>query len=225
MVKQVNSGTKKVTGVKGVMTNEDLEKYLNGDFKQAVIDFNNRCGKGVTDRHTCSQVLQLVIDQNKVVIEECLESLTAFQERNTVERLDGLIDVYVTKTMLDEFMTALDNFSDEEITEASLNFSEDDLLTLQIVPQLLNPAIIASQGVNLFNPKRFFINAELILENNRMKYTDCFEKMLTWKANLEDGCQIKTTTIDGTDWHCIIFTETGKIKKPFDFTPVVLDLH
>ena len=216
---------KQVVKTKDVFTNEDLQKYLEGDFKQAVIDFNNRCGKGVTDRHTCSQVLQLVIDQNKVVIEECLESLTAFQERNTVERLDGLIDVYVTKTMLDEFMTALDNFSDEEITEASLNFSEDDLLTLQIVPQLLNPAIIASQGVNLFNPKRFFINAELILENNRMKYTDCFEKMLTWKANLEDGCQIKTTTIDGTDWHCIIFTETGKIKKPFDFTPVVLDLH
>ena len=222
MVKQAK---KAVVKTKDVFTNEDLQKYLEGDFKQAVIDFNNRCGKGVTDQHTCSQVLQLVIDQNKVVIEECLESLTAFQERNTTERLDGLIDVYVTKTMLDEFMLALDNFSDEEITEASLNFSEDDLLTLQIVPQLLNPAIIASQGVNLFTPKRFFINAELILENNRMKYTDCFEKMLTWKANLEEGCQIKTTTIDGTDWYCIIFTETGKIKKPFDFTPVVLDLH
>ena len=225
MVKKVNSGTKKVTGVKGVFTNEDLQKYLEGDFKQSVIDFNNRCGKGVSSEHTCSQVLQLVIDQNKVVIEECLESLTAFQERNTTERLDGLIDVYVTKTMLDEFMLALDNFSDEEITQASLNFSEDDLLTLQIVPQLLNPAIIAAQGVNIFNPKRFYINAELILENNRMKYTDDHDKMLTWKANLEDGCQIKTTTIDEKDWYCIIFTETGKIKKPFDFEPVVLNLH
>ena len=222
MVKQVK---KTAVKTKDVFTNEDLQKYLDGNFKQSVIDFNNRCGKGVTDQHTCNQVLQLVIDQNKVVIEECLESLTAFQERNTTERLDGLIDVYVTKTMLDEFMLALDNFSDEEITQASLNFSEDDLLTLQIVPQLLNPAIIAAQGVNLFNPKRFFINSELILENNRMKYTDCFEKMLTWKANLEDGCQIKTTTIDGIDWYCIIFTETGKIQKPFDFTPVVLDLH
>ena len=222
MVKQVK---KTAVKTKDVFTNEDLQKYLEGDFKQSVIDFNNRCGKGVTDQHTCNQVLQLVIDQNKVVIEECLESLTAFQERNTTERLDGLIDVYVTKTMLDEFMLALDNFSDEEITQASLNFSEDDLLTLQIVPQLLNPAIIAAQGVNLFNPKRFFINSELILENNRMKYTDCFEKMLTWKANLEDGCQIKTTAIDEKDWYCIIFTETGKIKKPFNFTPVVLDLH
>lgn len=216
---------KTVKGLKQVFTNEDLQSYLEGDFKQAVLDFNNRCGKGVTPEHTCSQVLQLVIDQNKVVIEECLESLTAFQERNITERLDGLIDVYVTKTMLDEFMTALDNFPDEDITEASLNFNEDDLLTLQITQQLINPAIIAAQGVNLFNPKRFYINAELILENNRMKYTDCFEKMLTWKANMKDGCQIKTTTIDGTDWYCIIFTDTGKIQKPFDFTPVVLDLH
>lgn len=210
---------------KSVFTNEDLQEYLEGDFKQAVLDFNNRCGKGVTHEHACNQVLQLVIAQNKVVIEECLESLTAFQERNSVERLDGLIDVYVTKTMLDEFMTALDNFSDEDITEASLNFSEDDLLTLQIVPQLLNPALIAAQGINLFNPKRFYINAELILENNRMKYTDDYDKMLTWKANMKDGCQIKTTAIDGRDWYCIILTETGKIQKPFDFTPVVLDLH
>ena len=221
--------TKQVKGnqVKGkqVYTNEDLQKYLEGDFKQAVVDFNNRCGKGVSDDHTCTQVMQLVINQNKVVIEECLESLTAFQQRNTTERLDGLIDVYVTKTMLDEFMIALDKFSDEEVTEASLNFSEDDLLTIQIVPQLLNPAIIAASGVNLFNPKRFFINAELILENNRMKYTDDYDKMLSWKANMKDGCQIKTTTIDGKDWYCIILTETGKIQKPFDFTPVTLNLH
>ena len=221
--------TKQVKGnqVKGkqVYTNEDLQKYLEGDFKQAVVDFNNRCGKGVSDDHTCTQVMQLVINQNKVVIEECLESLTAFQQRNTTERLDGLIDMYVTKTMLDEFMIALDKFSDEEVTEASLNFSEDDLLTIQIVPQLLNPAIIAASGVNLFNPKRFFINAELILENNRMKYTDDYDKMLSWKANMKDGCQIKTTTIDGKDWYCIILTETGKIQKPFDFTPVTLNLH
>ena len=221
--------TKQVKGdqVKGkqVYTNEDLQKYLEGDFKQAVVDFNNRCGKGVSDDHTCTQVMQLVINQNKVVIEECLESLTAFQQRNTTERLDGLIDVYVTKTMLDEFMIALDKFSDEEVTEASLNFSEDDLLTIQIVPQLLNPAIIAASGVNLFNPKRFFINAELILENNRMKYTDDYDKMLSWKANMKDGCQIKTTTIDDKDWYCIILTETGKIQKPFDFTPVTLNLH
>ena len=221
--------TKQMKGnqVKGkqVYTNEDLQKYLGGDFKQAVVDFNNRCGKGVSNDHTCTQVMQLVINQNKVVIEECLESLTAFQQRNTTERLDGLIDVYVTKTMLDEFMIALDKFSDEEVTEASLNFSEDDLLTIQIVPQLLNPAIIAASGINLFNPKRFFINAELILENNRMKYTDDYDKMLSWKANMKDGCQIKTTTIDDKDWYCIILTETGKIQKPFDFTPVTLNLH
>ena len=222
LVKKIKATT---LGKKAVMTNEDLQAYLEGDFKQSVVDFNNRCGKGVTDQHTCTQVLQLVINQNKIVIEECLESLTAFQQRNTTERLDGLIDVYVTKTMLDEFMKSLDKFSDEEITEASVNFSEDDLLTLQIVPQLLNPALIAAQGINLFTHKRFYINAELILENNRMKYTDDYDKMLTWKDNMKEGSQVKTTTIDGKYWYCIILTETGKIQKPFDFVPVTLDLH
>ena len=87
----VTKVTKQAKGKKAVMTNEDLQTYLEGDFKQSVIDFNNNCGKGVTDQHSCTQVLQLVINQNKVVIEECLESLTAFQERNTTERLDGLM--------------------------------------------------------------------------------------------------------------------------------------
>ena len=210
---------------KQVYTNEDLQKYLEGDFKQAVVDFNNRCGKGVSDDHTCTQVMQLVINQNKVVIEECLESLTAFQQRNTTERLDGLIDVYVTKTMLDEFMIALDKFSDEEVTEASLNFSEDDLLTIQIVPQLLNPAIIAASGVNLFNPKRFFIAAELIIENNAQKYTKDYDKMLTWKENLKEGTVIKTTTIDGVDYYSIRRLSDGKICKSFDFKEVKLELY
>ena len=221
MVKKIKATT---LGKKAVMTNEDLQVYLEGDFKQSVIDFNNRCGKGVTDQHSCTQVLQLVVNQNKVVIEECLESLTAFQERNTTERLDGLIDVYVTKTMLDEFMNSLDKFSDEEITEASLNFNEDDLLTLQIVPQLLNPALIAAQGINLFTSKRFYINAELILENNRMKYTDDYDKMLSWKANLVEGTQIKTTEVDGVEYYSIVRLEDGKVMKSFDFEEVTLDL-
>ena len=217
--------TNQAKGKKAVMTNEDLQAYLEGDFKQSVIDFNNNCGKGVTDQHSCTQVLQLVINQNKVVIEECLESLTAFQERNTTERLDGLIDVYVTKTMLDEFMNALDKFSDDEITEASLNFSEDDLLTLQIVPQLLNPALIAAQGINLFTSKRFYINAELILENNRMKYTDDYDKMLAWKANLVEGTQIKTTEVDGVEYYSIVRLEDGKVMKGFDFEEVKLETY
>lgn len=222
MVKKIKATA---LGKKAVMTNEDLQAYLEGDFKQSVIDFNNNCGKGVTDQHTCTQVLQLVINQNKVVIEECLESLTAFQERNSVERLDGLIDVYVTKTMLDEFMKSLDKFSDEEITEASMNFSEDDLLTLQIVPQLLNPALIAAQGINLFTSKRFYIAAELIIENNRQKYTEDFEKMLTWKDNLVDGTVIKTTTVDGVDYYSICRLSDGKICKSFDFEDVKLETY
>ena len=32
--------TKQAKGKKAVMTNEDLQAYLEGDFKQSVIDFN-----------------------------------------------------------------------------------------------------------------------------------------------------------------------------------------
>ena len=57
MVKNIKATT---LGKKAVMTNEDLQVYLEGDFKQSVIDFNNNCGKGVTDQHSCTQVLQLL---------------------------------------------------------------------------------------------------------------------------------------------------------------------
>ena len=78
-----NKLVKKASVVKSVMTNEDLQAYLEGDFKQSVIDFNNRCGKGVTDQHTCTQVLQLVINQNKVVIKHCLSNININQSIKT----------------------------------------------------------------------------------------------------------------------------------------------
>lgn len=214
----------KVKG-KQVMTNEDLQEYLDGDFKQAVLAWNNRVGNGVTEEHTCVQVLQKVINQNKRLIEEQIECLVAYQNNDNKERLDGLIDVYFVKVMVDAYYEALDKFSDEEVTEASLSFSEDDLLTLQVAPQLLSPAIIAASGVNIFNPKRFYIAAELIIENNMQKYTDDYEKMLTWKANLKEGQQIKITTVEGVDWYSIIRLADGKVEKPFDFVPVKLNLH
>lgn len=220
MTKQV----KKVVS-KGVMTNEDLQKYLEGDFKQAVVNWNNRVGNGVTEDQTCIQVLQKVINQNKRLIEECIECLVAYQESDNKERLDGLIDVYFVKTMVDEYYKALDKFTDEQVTEASLAFTEDDLLTLQVTPQLLNPSIIAASGVNIFNPKRFFMNAELIIENNNQKVTDDYEKMLTWKANLVEGTQIRTVEIDGKEWYSILRLSDGKVMKSFDFEEVVLDLH
>jgi len=214
----------KVKG-KQVMTNEDLQEYLDGDFKQAVLAWNNRVGNGVTEEHTCVQVLQKVINQNKRLIEEQIECLVAYQNNDNKERLDGLIDVYFVKVMVDAYYEALDKFTDEEVTEASLSFSEDDLLTLQVAPQLLSPAIVAASGVNLFSPKRFFINSELIIANNDQKYTDNYEKMLTWKANLKEGQEIKVTTVDGIDWYSIVRLADGKVEKPFDFVPVKLNLH
>lgn len=214
----------KVKG-KQVMTNEDLQEYLDGDFKQAVLNWNNRVGNGIAEEHTCVQVLQKVINQNKRLIEEQIECLVAYQNNDNKERLDGLIDVYFVKVMVDAYYEALDKFSDEEVTEASLSFSEDDLLTLQVAPQLLSPAIISASGVNLFNPKRFYIAAELIIENNMQKYTGDYENMLTWKKNLKEGQEIKVTKIDGIDWYSIIRLTDGKVEKPFDFVPVKLNLH
>lgn len=225
IVKKVNSGTKKVTGVKGVFTNDDLQNYLDGDFKQSVLNWNNRVGNGISPDITCVQLMQKIINQSKRLLEEMTEGLTAYLENNTTERIDALVDIQFVKVMLDAYYEALDKFSDEDITEASLSFSEDELLILQIVPQMLAPAVTASQGIDLFNPKRLYIACELIVENNNQKVTTCFEKMLTWKANLAEGTQIKTTEVDGIEYYSIMRLEDGKVMKSFDFEEVKLETY
>ena len=224
MVKQVVKGTKKISGFKGQYTNEDLQAYLEGDFKQSVLNWNNRVGNGISPDITCTQLMQKIINQSSRLLEEALEGLTAYLEKDTTERMDALVDVQFVKVMLDAYYETLDNFTDEDITEASLSFSEDELLILQIVPQMLSPAMIASQGANLFSPKRVFIACELIIANNDQKYTSDQDKMLSWKSNLVEGTQIKTTEVDGVEYYSIVRLEDGKVMKSFDFEEVTLDL-
>lgn len=221
----VSKQAKKVTGVKGVYTNEMLQAYLDGEFKQSVLNWNERVGKGLSEDTTCVQIMQLIIDQSSRLLEEMVEGLTAYLEKDTWERMDALVDIQFVKVMLDHYYESLDKFTDEDITEASLSFSEDDLLILQIVPQMISPAIIAAQGVNLFSPKRVFIACELILANNDQKYTDDKETMEGWKANLTEGCEIRTTTIGDKDWYSIVRLVDGKTMKPYNFKDVVLDTY
>ena len=220
--KEVSKQGKKVTGVKGVYTNEMLQAYLDGEFKQSVLNWNARVGKGLSENTTCVQIMQLIIDQSSRLLEEMVEGLVAYLEKNTTERMDALVDIQFVKVMLDHYYEALDKFTDEDITEASLSFSEDDLLILQIVPQMLSPAVIAAQGVNLFNPKKIYIACELILANNDQKYTDDKETMEDWKANLTEGCEIKTTEVDGVEYYSICRLSDNKVCKPYNFKEVEL---
>ena len=221
MTKQV----KKASGFKGDYSNEKLQEYLQGEFKQSVLDWNARVGKGLSEEITCVQLMQLIINQSSRLLEEMTEGLTAYLEKNSTERLDALVDIQFVKVMLDHYYEALDKFTDEDITEASLSFSEDDLLILQIVPQMLAPAVSASQGVNLFSPKRVYLACQLILANNDQKYTDDKETMEDWKANLAEGCEIRTTTIDDKDWYSIVRLVDGKTMKSYNFKDVVLGTY
>ena len=220
-----NKLVKKIKGFKGTFSNEQLQEYLEGDFKQSVLNWNNRVGNGISPDITCTQLMQKIINQSSRLLEEALEGLTAYLEKDTTERMDALVDIQFVKVMLDAYYETLDNFTDEDITEASLSFSEDELLILQIVPQMLSPAMIASQGIDMFSPKKVYICCELIIANNDQKYTNDQDKMLTWKANLVEGTQIKTTEVDGVEYYSIVRLEDGKVMKSFDFEEVKLETY
>ena len=225
MVKQAVKGVKSVKGFKGTFTNEQLQDYLDGDFKQSVLNWNTRVGNGISPEITCVQLMQKIINQSSRLLEEMNEGLTAYLEKNTTERMDALVDIQFVKVMLDAYYEALDKFSDEDITEASLSFSEDELLILQIVPQMLTPAVVASQGIDLFSPKKVYICCELIIANNDQKITTDRDKMLLWKNNLNSGTQIKVTEIEGVEYYSIVRTSDGKVCKSFDFKEVKLETY
>ena len=49
--------------------------------------------------------------------------------------------------------------------------------------------------------------------------------MLTWKANLAEGTQIKTTEVDGVEYYSVCRLEDMKVMKPFDFEEVKLETY
>lgn len=226
-VKEVKSfGVKSssVKGLKGKFDNQDLINYINTTFTDRVVKFNEVIGRGVSSLASCKDTLYACLTQAQLVLEESLEGIVAYQNNDTTERLDAIVDILVTNTMLSKYLHKLNEYSNEDVLQASNNFNQDDLLILSSIENLARCATDLAQGVTLFLPKKVYIACELILENNDQKWTTDENTMLDWKEHLEDGTEIYTTEIDDVKYYSIKRLSDGKCMKPYNFKAVQLNL-
>ena len=223
---------KRVKGFKGQFTDVDLNNYLTGRFKDEVVNFNTRCGKGVDTFTTVDEALRACIDQGMRVLEESNETVKGYLTKDKKERLDGLVDTLVTNTMLHEMYNKLDKFKEElgeeeynnQIHQTLSDMSPDSIIVLDVLQSSFENALKLGEGVGVFTPKGIYLACELILANNNEKYTDDKTVADDWEQHLEDGHFIKAVEVEGKTWYSICRKSDNKICKSYNFEEVKLDL-
>lgn len=213
-----------------VSTPEDVLEYLNSRFAKEVILWNKKCGRDINEIDDVSILMKQMLQQAKVVLEECVEGLSAYLKGDSIEQLDALVDILVTKVMLEAYSQRAEDLSkemgeveyQEALTQAVDVYDPNDLLVIEIVNQITEPSLLASEGINKFSPQRIYIACELILENNNQKVTNDLSVKEEWEEHLNGECGIKTCNIKGENWYSIYNIKSGKTQKPYNFVSVVL---
>ena len=88
-----------------IVEEKEFNEFLNGVFKEAVLEFNGACGKSVSKVKDGHQAVDMVINECKRVVEECHETIKAYHDKDRKERLDGVVDVFWTNTQLSHILT------------------------------------------------------------------------------------------------------------------------
>lgn len=216
--------SKAIKGKKKEVYNEDLNKFITEVFEPAVINFNLRCGNTVDVLETVEQAIDALVNQSKRVLEEELETLSAYLAGDVKERLDGVVDSMVTSIYQVFLWTQIvEKFGEDEVLEeiAALDFDERNLLT---ITRSLYPTTLESGLGEAIQPKRLMLAMELIVANNNLKYTTDIDVANDWIAKTDDrDLCLKETVVDGVSYYCLRRISDGKIMKPYNFIPVKLE--
>lgn len=205
---------------------EDFNEFLLGHFRDAVLEFNGACGKGVNAPENVQQASIAIINECKRVIEECNETIKAYTERDRKERLDGIVDVYWTQTQLTAlFKGFADRFGAGELAKALDELDHDERLLMEYARSIVPMALTLGIG-NIISGKSIIISALRVIENNRKKYTTCPDTAKDWEEKIPEECKgkhvIKSYEHEGTTYYCIKRLSDDYIVKPYNFKPVEL---
>jgi len=154
------------------------------------------------------------------VKEEVLELFTAYGTTDTVEIVDGIIDTHFTWCNFEFMVNEIKAMSvkDPKILDVFEGAVSAELIDLVggIAPVAFQLKLPVDQDVLLGA-------ARLIIENNRLKYTQDSKEAYGWEIE-QDGTDIKvvSTAVDGSIWYCLK-DKHGKVRKHKNFQKVKLE--
>ena len=218
--------SKKITGVKGEFTEQDLELYFSTVFAEDVILFNKACGKDMKKTESAVEGFQMIVDEAKRVFEEALECFVAYSDKDDKERLDGLVDVIWCYTQINSLLTEFTEVYGTATPDVVSCFDfDEDLIVVQNLAAIYTLAETLARS-NRFTPKRIMLAAQLIAENNSQKYTEVKSVADDWINNVAvSGIELESNVVDSVTYYCLKRKEDNKVMKPYNFVPVKLEVY
>lgn len=196
-----------------------FQEYMRGEFQQEAVNFIVRTGLWSRDLPHLTLVENLNV-QMRQVKEEVLELFTAYGTTDTVEIVDGIIDTHFTWCNFEFMVNEIKAMSVKEpkileVFEGAVSAELIDLIG-GIAPVAFQLKLPVDQDVLLGA-------ARLIIENNRLKYTQDSQEAYGWEIE-QDGTDIKvvSTAVDGSIWYCLK-DKHGKVRKHKNFQKVKLE--
>lgn len=196
-----------------------FQEYMRGEFQQEAVNFIVRTGLWSRDLPHLTLVENLNV-QMRQVKEEVLELFTAYGTTDTVEIVDGIIDTHFTWCNFEFMVNEIKAMSvkDPKILDVFEGAVSAELIDLVggIAPVAFQLKLPVDQDVLLGA-------ARLIIENNRLKYTQDSQEAYGWEIE-QDGTDIKvvSTAVDGSIWYCLK-DKHGKVRKHKNFQKVKLE--
>lgn len=204
----------------------EFNNFLNGYFRESVLEFNGACGKSLESVENLDDAITAILNESKRVIEESNETIQAYLQRDRTERLDGIVDVYWTQTQLTHlFVGSAEKFGRAEFGNALSKLDYDEQQMLKYARGIAPLALELGIG-KIISGKAIVVSAMRIIKNNRMKYTTDKAVAEDWGNHIAEEYQgkhaIKSYMYNGVEYFCIKRLEDDYIVKPYNFKPVAL---
>lgn len=201
---------------------EEFNTFLKEELFPAVFEFNGACGKDPENVEDIDVAVSMVLNECKRVIEECDETVKAYNERDTKERLDGVVDVYWTSTQLQRLLEVFMRKFPNLIAHMKQTYEFDEVLQLNHALGYYQLAITLGQGT-IISGHRIALAARRIIANNKQKYTTDLETALDWEKFRPAGVVLMKYEYNGTEFYCLKRTSDDYVVKPYTFKDVKLE--
>lgn len=197
------------------MNLEKLQSFISETLLPSVIEFNCSTGRDFKNS-TLEKQVEYINIQEKVVREEILETLSAYQN-DIVEFLDGICDVYYTVPYLGWMLGNLN--IPETIEEDSVEANILKSLEQDKVDFTSSLYALFKELHHEFTEDEIIEALNLVIENNKLKYTEDLTVAESWE--FKEEYKLKKVYYDEKYWYSIE-NDWGKVCKYNDFPKVDL---